>query len=136
MDIFSLFVSNHLHKEILSGLQKVIWCRCKRVILIYIIFVSFLRYTPFLFVVLLHAKTSDLIKLCCVNNIGFYPLRIGELWGLERWLSWGIASCSSTGRVHNYCRFRSRNSASSLAPMGSCTYAHTYTHKHVHMHQF
>lgn len=32
---------------------------------------------------LLHAKTSDLIKLCCVNDIGFYLLKMGELWGVR-----------------------------------------------------
>lgn len=88
MDIFSLFVNNHCIRISAVVCKKVIWCWCRREILIYIIFVSFLRYIPLLFVVLLHAKTSDLINLCCVNNVGYYPLKMGELWGLERWLSW------------------------------------------------
>lgn len=137
MDIFSLFVSNHCIRISAVVCKKVIWCWCRREILIYIIFVSFLRYIPLLFVVLLHAKTSDLINLCCVNNVGYYPLKMGGIMGARKMAQLvGLLLVLLQKELTTTCNSRSRNSASSLASMGTCTHAHRYTHKHVHMHQF
>lgn len=130
-----------MHKDIYISTvvcKKLFGADVKGGILIYVIFVSFLRYRPFLFVVLLHAKTSDLIKLYCVNNIGFYLLKMGELWGGAREMAqlMGLLLVLLQEELTNYCNSRPRNSVPSLASIGTCTHAHTYTHKHAHMHRF
>lgn len=118
-----------MHKDIYISTvvcKKLFGADVKGGILIYVIFVSFLRYRPFLFVVLLHAKTSDLIKLYCVNNIGFYLLKMGELWGGKRDGSAdGIASCSSTGRANKLLQLQTQE-FSILS--GFYRHLHTCTH--------